>query len=382
MNIAIVVVAYNREKSTKRLLQSLNTANYTSAVPLIISIDKSSTDAVERYADSFQWKHGEKRVVKHRENLGLRKHVLSIGQYLKEYDAIVVLEDDITVAPSFMHYVQATVNKYHTDDQLAGISLYSFGVNNQKQLPFTPLQDDSDVYLMQLAQSWGQIWMKKGWHAFEQWYKNNNEPFHDTDVPKEICEWSKNSWLKYHNRYCIRENKFFVYPYTSFATNNGDQGEHFTENEVLYQTPLQYGNKQQFKLPDTDAIRVRYDAYYENMQLASHLGIAEKELTVDLYGGKVLHNRYLLSTKSLPFRIVQSYAMELRPWDANIIEGRKGEGIWLYDTSIPAAKPKIDRYSKYYYLFGRGFNQVLFMVGPLRAIRLIKEIIITKFRQK
>lgn len=106
-NIAIVTVAYNRVKSLSRLLNSLLCADIDNA-PLIISIDKSNTNEVERYANDFIWPYGEKKkkVITHKENLGLRKHILSIGQLLDYYDAVIVLEDDIIVAPGFFINLQ------------------------------------------------------------------------------------------------------------------------------------------------------------------------------------------------------------------------------------------------------------------------------------
>ena len=58
-NIAIAVVAYNRLDSVERLLNTLLSANYSQTVPLIISIDKSNTDSVEKistldYFSDFQ----------------------------------------------------------------------------------------------------------------------------------------------------------------------------------------------------------------------------------------------------------------------------------------------------------------------------------------
>lgn len=70
-------------------------------VPLIISIDKSDTEDVLRLANEFHWNHGDKRVLSHAENLGLKAHVLSQGKLLEEFDAIVVLEDDVVVARDF-----------------------------------------------------------------------------------------------------------------------------------------------------------------------------------------------------------------------------------------------------------------------------------------
>lgn len=99
----MVAIAYNRVNSLKRLLNSLQKAYYDEDVnvPLIISIDKSDTEDVLRLANEFHWNHGDKRVLSHAENLGLKAHVLSQGKLLEEFDAIVVLEDDVVVARDF-----------------------------------------------------------------------------------------------------------------------------------------------------------------------------------------------------------------------------------------------------------------------------------------
>ena len=110
-NIAICVVAYDRLEAIACLLQSLQVAHYSEKVDLIISVDKSYTSAVEDYADNYQWEYGEKYVVKHKENLGLRRHILSVGEYTQKYDAIVVLEDDLIVGPNFYNYTLATVDR-------------------------------------------------------------------------------------------------------------------------------------------------------------------------------------------------------------------------------------------------------------------------------
>ena len=148
-DIAIVVVGYNRVDSIARLLHTLSTAYYPhNNVPLIISIDKSETDIVEKYADEFNWNYGNKRVIKHTQRMGLRNHILSIGKLFDQYEALIVLEDDLSVSPNFYLYAQQTVDKYKNDDRIAGISLFSFAINYQTQRFFLPIKDENDVYFM------------------------------------------------------------------------------------------------------------------------------------------------------------------------------------------------------------------------------------------
>lgn len=259
MNLAICVIGYNRISSIRRLLDSLNNAVYDKEVTLIISIDKSDIDDVEKYADSFIWIYGKKRVVKHKKNLGLRKHILKCGRYLDEFDALIVLEDDIEVSPGFFIYAEQCVERFYDNPEIAGISLYNFSINYQNNLPFIPIHSESDIFLMKCAQSWGQVWMKKQWKEFYNWYINNDQEFPVLPhLPVNICKWPKSSWLKYHTRYCIENNKYFVYPYISLTTNYSDAGVHSNKASFLFQTPMLYGCKFDYNLTPT----IRYDGFF------------------------------------------------------------------------------------------------------------------------
>lgn len=333
MNIAICIIAYNRLSSLKRVLKSLEQANYDSEITLLISIDKSNSTIVEEYAKKYIWNKGCKIVITHKENLGLRRHVLKSGDLLKEYDALIVLEDDISVAPSFYYYAKQCINKYYNNDNIAGISLYNFPLNYQNQKPFYPLQTDSDVYLMQCAQSWGQVWMKKQWFEFKEWYLAHNEEFHELPhLPKAICNWPKSSWLKYHTRYCIEKNKYFVYPYVSLSTNNADIGTHYNKKTTLFQSLLLFGQKNIFNINPT----IKYDGFFENEILYKVLGLEVEDLCIDFYGEKMnrLNKRYWLTRKQLSYKILTSYSLSLKPYEWNIINDIQGEELFLYDTSI------------------------------------------------
>lgn len=338
MKIAICVVCYNRPDSLRRVLCSLEKAYYDEPVTLIISIDKSKTTAVEDLADQYKWEHGELRVVKHSENLGLRKHILSVGDHLKEFDAIVVLEDDIYVAPSFYYYTKACVEKYHDNPEIAGISLYNFPLNYQCGLPFMQTHTDSDVFLLKSAVSWGQVWMRDQWFAFKDWYAKHDEEFENQpNIPLAVSSWKKSSWLKYHIKYCIEENKSFIYPYTSLTTCFCDLGTHAVKKQTHTQAILLEGLKKEFNLNPT----VTYDGFFEAEVIYSHLGMKETELCIDLFGNKKnrMNRKYWLTQEQKPYKVVKSYALDFKPWEQNILHDLEGDEIFLYDTSVSAEAP-------------------------------------------
>ena len=334
MKLAIVAIGYNRVESLKRLLQSLSVAYYDcDKVDLFISVDNSGTDVVLKYAESFCWGYGNKIIKSYPKRLGLRQHVLTCGDLVYGYDGLAVFEDDIYVAPSFYSYMKQAISMYANDCNIAGISLYSHLWSEQHQRPFSPEKKEYDNYFLQYAQSWGQIWMPKQWKEFKDWYKKNSgDIVQDSRTPQHITKWPETSWLKYHIKFCIENNKYFVYPYYSFTTNFVEIGQHCKTSN--------------------NPSGVYYDAFFERKQLGKELSILEGDLTVDLYNSKEKDNsRYLLSSARLDYKVLHSYGLKLRPHEMNIIKGIDGEDIFLYDTSEKASnKFKSDwDFARWYY---------------------------------
>jgi len=351
MKIGICIIAYNRIDSLKRVLSSIENAYYNEKVTLIISIDKSNTNIVELFAKQYNWVFGEKKVITHFNNLGLREHVLKCGELLNEFDALIVLEDDTSVAPSFYYYAKQCVEKFQDNENIAGISLYNFPINYINKLPFYPLHSDSDVYLMKCAQSWGQIWMKKQWKNFIKWYNKNSEEFNELDhLPKNICKWPKSSWLKYHTRYCIETNRYFIYPYISLSTNNSDKGTHVGKIDTLFQSYMLWGEKKVFNLNPS----VKYDGFFENENISQILNINNSDLCVDFYGDKKnkLNCRYWLTRRAMNYSLINSFALTYKPYELNIIFNNPGHDIFLYDTN-KLCKNNISKKIQldYYYLY-------------------------------
>lgn len=334
---AIVVVGYNRCDSLERLIQSLNRVDYLGdPVDLIVSIDYSGTDTVKTYADSLAWGYGNKIVRTFPQRQGLRNHILQCGDYTELYDAIAVFEDDIFVSPDFYNFMKQAVAFYQDDDSIAGISLYNHMFCENSQKPFTAQKGSYDNYFLKYAQSWGQIWMKKQWKAFRAWYQNHDGEIASTDqLPECIQKWPATSWLKYHIEYCILENKYFVYPYDSLSTNFVESGQHCKEPSTVYQVPMLYGQKKQYHFcPFGHTDGVYYDGFFEREEGLEEFHFPKENVLFDVNGIRKpdKQKRYFVSTQQLDFKILRSYAYQLRPAEMNVLVGIPGDTIYLYDT--------------------------------------------------
>lgn len=125
MNPAIVISAYNRPRALERILSSISQAQYVQRdVPLVISIDRGADERnnqVAAIAKQFEWKFGPKQVIHHADHLGLLQHVFFCGNLTREFDAVIFLEDDLYVSPSFYVYASQALNFYDDAPRIAGV---------------------------------------------------------------------------------------------------------------------------------------------------------------------------------------------------------------------------------------------------------------------
>ncbi|MEZ4953342.1 MAG: glycosyltransferase family 2 protein [Saprospiraceae bacterium] len=330
---AIVIAAYNRPESLDRLLHSVGNAYYPCRdIPLIISIDKSEKDDVLEIAEHFTWPYGKKILIKKTEHLGLKKHILACGDLTGQYGVIILLEDDLLVSPYFYEYAVSAISFYEKEEKIAGISLYHYLIAESCFFPFQPIHDGSDVYFIQFAASWGQVWTKTQWGAFRQWLLAHPDITMSIQLPAYIEAWSEQSWKKHFIQYLIAEGKYFVFPRVSYSTNFSELGIH-EDKKGLYQTELQLAQTQpkfkQFK----ESIAI-YDAWFELLpECLNKLTDELKKISyaIDLYGQKNnyhIKEDYLLTTKYV-IKAEKSFGAEMTPNIANVIFQIKGNEIAL-----------------------------------------------------
>lgn len=370
---AIVVITYNRLVSLKRLINSLLDAEYSGdKIDLIVSMDCSEDESLRLYIESIKWPFGGITKIFHKKRLGLKKHVLFCGGLTEKYENLFIFEDDLYVSKSFYVFGKRAISYYENDENIAGISLYTYQWNQYVNKAFTPLSDDSDVFFMQVASSWGQIWQKERWRSFLAWMKNKK----DTDLkkivnlPDAVSNWSDHSWLKYHHAYLAETNKFFVYPRVSLSTNFSEPGQHAFLDST-YQVDIQHKVKNNYKFCKLEN-GVKYDSFYENMDIKIN---GYDDLVIDLYGSKNEKGRYCLSTLNLPFKIEKQYALRMRPHELNILNNIEGNQIFLFNMKERGENIRSIKSINYLYYYRLNNRKVLFGMWYY----LIKSAIIRKF---
>jgi hypothetical protein len=391
---AIILVAFNRPRSLKRLISSIENADYSgySDISLVISIDGGGPQEVYKIAKDFEWDHGEKIVKHHTNNMGLRSHIISCGDFTNLYSSVIILEDDCFVSRNFYRFATQALHYYNDEKKIAGISLYSNRYNEQASLPFYPFDDGNDVFFMQIPSSWGQAWTKHQWEQFKIFYNNSPQITYEDKIPESVKKWPEQSWKKYFYKYLATENLFFVYPKVSHSTNFSDMGEHWKETFSFFQVPLELNNNPTYHFININESLNVYDGYSELFpdKLLSLGAEIHENTCIDVYGTKqidLFNNEFCLSIKSCE-KPQKVFSCELFPLINNVIFNLSGNTIFyskkkFFKSSIEkiisnrltktqmTAGYYLASKTKYYKLGFLFLHPLLFFKKTLNRIRLL-----------
>jgi len=332
---AIIIPSFSRPKALNRLLTSINTGKYpTNKIRLVISLDGNAAPNVVKVAEKFSYSHGFKEIIYHKENLGLRKHIVWCGDLTKNYGSIILLEDDLLVDKFYYIFAQKALNFYYNDKQVAGIALYSPCRNEYVNLPFEPMQNGSSSYPMQIPCSWGQAWTYAQWRKFRSWYEgaNNNDVKSLPGLPDAVKAWPESSWKKYFATYLVREKLNFIYPYISYTTNCSDVGgTHYRTGSNVNQVALSSPSRKALEKTTflmSQQSPVSYDSFFEpcSNTLKKEFPIfADTQLEIDLYATKskehLLKKKYTITTRPVKTAIA-TFNLIYKPIELNLYHNK------------------------------------------------------------
>jgi hypothetical protein len=324
MNIPIVIVAHKRVSALERLLHSLHMLEFEGSQKMIISIDGGDKQVL-RLAKSFQWKHGEKELLVHEPHLGLKQHMLQCMGLGRNYDGIIVLEDDLWVSPLFPSYLKKILAHTELMHQYSGFAFY-----HQHYYPANGVYryyNDGLCYRSFYPCSSGFMMFASEIDSFMKWQELKQDE--DRILPSFIRLWSAQSWKKCYATYLLANHKQVLYPPASLITNYGDAGAHHSESSSFFQSPMMSESLlESLSLKQIGA----YDVYMEltASTIKQHLPELEAfDFEVDLSGSKDLNDiktPYLLSSKACT-KSQKSWSDSLKPIESNLLFNTQGKGI-------------------------------------------------------
>lgn len=324
--IGIIITAYNRAESLKNLLKSLSDIKphpEIKELPLIISIDNNGTEEVNHVANEFEWKHGEKEVIIHKEKKGLVKHFIWVGDQTAKFDHVLFLEDDLYVSPDILFFVKPMIDYYEESDEIAAAALYNPVLIETTGTRFYQLEDGNDVFFIQHPY-WGNVWFKNKWKHFRDFLTTYTQP-DNSILPSNIAAWDR-SFKKIFIQFLIKTNRTIVYPRISLVTNNGDAGIH-SGDLYEYQSNLQL-EKKDYKFTNVSESLAQYDAFFEiRPSILKKLNpiLKEYDFECDLNGIRTSYaSPYVLTTKPVEGKALRFTSL-MKPTELGVILNIEGD---------------------------------------------------------
>ena len=160
----IVLFTYNRLKNTRETVSCLLANREAGDSELIVYSDAPknplAAESVAAVRDYLHSVTGFRRVtvVERAENYGLVRNIVSgVTETVEKYGRVIVLEDDHSVSPFFLQYMNEGLERFAERKDIACIHGYVYP--HTAKLP--------EVFLIKGADCWGWATWKRAWDIFD-----------------------------------------------------------------------------------------------------------------------------------------------------------------------------------------------------------------------
>lgn len=174
----ILLFVYNRPEHTRRCIESLLKNSLASESSLFIYADgaKDSTqqEAVNEVRNYIRSIQGFKQItlMERSENWGLARNIINgVTTQVNRYGKVIVLEDDLVVAPYFLQFMNDALEVYKNEPRVGHIQACDF--TQDSSLPAT--------FLIKWTGSWGWATWDRAWKHFNP---NGNELLQELEERK------------------------------------------------------------------------------------------------------------------------------------------------------------------------------------------------------
>lgn len=166
MNLApIALFAYNRPAHFLQTVEALQRNGLAAASPLHVFSDGPRTReaeaavaevrAVARTIDGF----ASVSVHEREHNSGLANSIIAgVTNLCDDHGRVIVVEDDLLVAPHFLEYVNEALDRYRDEQRVMQISGYMFPVD---------MEAETDALFLPFTTSWGWATWARAWREFD-----------------------------------------------------------------------------------------------------------------------------------------------------------------------------------------------------------------------
>lgn len=161
----IALFVYKRPEHTRRVLESLMQCPEFNDSPLYIFCDgakkEEDFDKVIQAREVVRSMVGAKaEIIESPTNRGLANSIIfGVTRLCNKYSRVIVLEDDLVVAPQFLNFLNAALDKYQDESTVMQVSGYMF--------PVPEFIDKNEAVFLPFITSWGWGTWKRAWDCFD-----------------------------------------------------------------------------------------------------------------------------------------------------------------------------------------------------------------------
>jgi Predicted glycosyltransferases len=243
----IVLFTYNRLKNTRETVSCLLANSEAGASDLIVYSDapknEKAAESVQAVRDYLHTVTGFKSVtlVEREVNYGLVRNITSgVTEVIGRYGRVIVLEDDHSVSPYFLKYMNEGLERFAGREDIACIHGYVYP--HKDPLP--------EAFLVKGADCWGWATWERAWKIFDmdaarmyneivrqgrgrEFDFNGSYPY--MKMLKDQAAGTKNSWAICWYASAFLQDMYTVYPGESLVNVNSlsDGGEHDVPSKEL-----------------------------------------------------------------------------------------------------------------------------------------------------
>ena len=159
----ILLFVYNRPLHVRRSIESLLANELAKDSELYIFSDAAKDETAQPNVNEVrQFIHSIKgfkeiHYVERTENWGLARNIIDgVTTLVNQYGRVIVLEDDLIVAPYFLQFMNDALETYKDEDNVCHIQACDFTKD-----PILP-----DTFLIKWTGSWGWATWKRAWKLF------------------------------------------------------------------------------------------------------------------------------------------------------------------------------------------------------------------------
>lgn len=158
----ILLFVYNRPEHTRLAIDSLLQNSLAKESELFIYSDAAKEGTQSRVDEVRQLIHSisgfaQITIIEREENWGLARNIIDgVSTRVKEFGRVIVLEDDLIVAPYFLKFMNDALEMYKDEPKVGHIQACEFFEDNT--LP--------DTFLIKWTGSWGWATWERTWNLF------------------------------------------------------------------------------------------------------------------------------------------------------------------------------------------------------------------------